>query len=473
MIQILGSAAHTCEGITRRETLRVGGLSLLGGLTLADAARAGAPHAGRVRHARNVIVINLLGGPAHLDMFDLKPDAPAEIRGEFRPIDTDVPGLRICEHLPRTARTMRRAALIRSVTHNFDSHNPVPVLTGYATGPTAAALNTTQADPPSMGAVCQYLGMGRPNTPVHAVLPCYPGWGESIRRPGPYGGFLGSEYDPLFSVYDPKFDREPTRNYYDPVRPLGAPRLPGLDEIPGVTVDRLDRRRSLLRQVDTGRARAMENHAVGGLDRWQQRAFDLLMRGDVRDAFDLEREPAALRDRYGRNVYGASMLLARRLIEAGVLFVTVTWEVFGKNGHAYDTHENNFNMLKNENLPILDQGYPALLQDLEDRGLLDETLVVLMGEMGRSPRINRSAGRDHWPQCGFAVLAGGGIRGGVVHGRSDAIGAYPDEDPVSPGDLAATVYDRLGISPDTTILDQQARPTPIAYGGTPIRPILT
>ncbi|MBM3459915.1 MAG: DUF1501 domain-containing protein, partial [Armatimonadetes bacterium] len=302
---------------------------------------------------------------------------------------------------------------------------------------------------------------------------CYPGWGESIRRPGPYGGFLGSEYDPVFSVYDPKFDREPTRNYYDPVRPLGVPRLPGLEELPGVTVDRLDRRRSLLRQVDTARAEALSGRGAAGLNRWQQRAFELLMRGEVRDAFDLEQEPTAMRDRYGRNLYGASMLLARRLLEAGVLFVTVTWEVFGKNGHAYDTHANNFAMLKNENLPILDQGYPALLQDLEDRGLLDETLVVLMGEMGRSPRINREAGRDHWPQCGFAVLAGAGIRGGVVHGRSDAIGAYPDEDPVSPADLAATVYERLGLDPETTVPDRQARPIPIAYGGTPLAPLLT
>jgi hypothetical protein len=467
MIRVLGSGGQTCDRVTRREALRVGSLSLLGGLTLPHHLAA----AGPVARAKSVILVNLLGGPAHLDMFDMKPDAPSDIRGEFKPIDTSLPGLQICEHMPRIARTMHLSSLVRTVTHNYDSHNPLNVLTGFAGGD-PRALTPSPDDPPSMGAVCQYFGMGRKDAPVHAVLPCYPGWGETIRRPGPYGGFLGPQYDPLFSLCEPKFAREPARPYYDPVRPLGAPRLPGLEALPALTVDRLNRRRSLLEQVDAGITRVGRTAETAGLDAWQQRAFDILTSGRVRHAFDLERETTATRERYGQNLYGASTLTARRLIEAGVVFVTVSWEVFGKNGHAFDTHENNFGMLKGENLPVLDQAYPALIQDLHDRGLLDQTLIIVMGEMGRSPRVNKAAGRDHWPQCGFALFTGGGIRRGAVHGRSDAIGAYPDEDPVSPGDVAATVYGLLGLNPEATVPDRTGRPTGIAHGGAPIRPII-
>jgi len=467
MIRVLGSGGRTCDGVSRREVLRAGGLTLLGGLSLpAYAAAAKGP-----ARARSVILVNLLGGPAHLDMFDMKPDAPSDIRGEFKPIGTSLPGLQICEHMPRIARTMHLSALVRTVTHGYDSHNPLNVLTGFSGGE-ARAVNISPDDPPSMGAVCQWFGMGRPDVPVHAVLPCYPGWGETIRRPGPYGGFLGPQYDPLFSLCEPKFGREPSRPYYDPVRPVGRPRLPGLEALPGLTVDRLSRRRDLLHQVDAERARFGRSREMAGLQSWQQRAFDILTSGRVRNAFDLDREPAGTRERYGDNLYGASMLTARRLIEAGVVFVTVSWEVFGKNGHAFDTHENNFGMLKSENLPILDQAYPALIQDLQERGMLEETVVVVMGEMGRSPRVNKLAGRDHWPQCGFALLTGGGIRRGTVHGRSDAIGAYPDEDPVTPGDLVATVYRLLGLDPEATVPDRTGRPTPISHGGSPIRPIL-
>lgn len=456
-----------CDGVTRREALRVGGLSLLGGLTLPQyAACARGP-----ARARSVILINLLGGPSHIDMFDMKPDAPAEIRGEFKPIATSLSGLQICEHMPRIARTMHLSSLVRTVTHNYDSHNPLGVLTGF-TGGDPRSVNISPDDPPSMGAVCQYFGMGGKDAPAHAVLPCYPGEHEGIRRPGPYGGFLGRRFDPLFSLCEPTFARQPSRPHYDPVRPLGVPRLPGLEAHPALTLDRLSRRRSILQQVDAGIGRFDRSAEMIGLDSWQQRAFDILTSGRVRDAFDLERETPATRERYGLNLYGASVLAARRLIEAGVVFVTVNWEIFGQNGHSYDTHENNFNMLKNENLPILDQAYPALLQDLEDRGLLQETIVVVMGEMGRSPKVNPAAGRDHWPQCGFSLLAGGGIRRGTVHGRSDSIGAYPEEDPVKPGDLVATLYQLLGLDPEATVPDRSGRPIFISHGGAPIRQIL-
>ena len=193
----------------------------------------------------------------------------------------------------------------------------------------------------------------------------------------------------------------------------------------------------------------------------------------VPDAFDLSREPAKVRDRYGRNLYGASILVARRLVEAGVPFISVHQEIFRHYGHSYDMHEKNFSMLKNHNLPILDQVYPALIEDLEQRGLLESTLVIVMGEMGRTPRINGKAGRDHWPQCGFSLLTGGGVRAGTVYGASDKHAAYPVRDPVSPADLVATIYHLLGIDPHLTVHDRLGRPFPIARGGNPVLSVLT
>ena len=466
MLRVLGSATRTCAGVRRRELLRAGGLGLLAGLSgAADAAPR------RPARARAIIVVNLLGGPSHLDMFDMKPDAPAEIRGEFRPIESSLSGLQVCEHLPRIARTMHRSTLIRTYSHTFNSHDPYPVLTGSTRGNPSAQADP--ADDPSIGAVCQHLGLGRSDVPVHACLPCYPGWGQTWVRKGPYGGWLGKRYDPLFAVCRPTFDRSPKRPYYDAVKVMGEPRLEGLDHLPGMTLDRLDRRRDLLTQIDREARRVEESPLLGQAADAQRRAFALLTSPTVRQAFDLKREPEARRHRYGDHLWGQSLLTARRLVEAGVVFVTVTYEVFetgGKqgNGIAFDTHEENFDALRRILLPSLDEGYTALIEDLGDRGLLDDTVVLVMGEMGRSPRINARAGRDHWPQCGSALLTGGGIRQGHVHGRSDATGAYPVEYPVSPGDLAATLYDLLGIDPDQAILDPQARPIPISHGGTPV-----
>ena len=296
----------------------------------------------------------------------------------------------------------------------------------------------------------------------------YPG----IRRPGPYGGFLGSQYDPLFSVCDPKFDREPKVHYYDPVMPVGEPKLTSMDELPGLSADRLDRRRTIVQQLNAQTAALQNSRAVDRLSHYQQRAMDMLTSSQTRAAFDLSREPDSLRDRYGRNLSGSSLLVARRLVEAGVPFISVHAEIFGKYGHSYDMHENNFGMLKNSNLPILDQAYPALIEDLASRGLLESTLVIVMGEMGRTPRINAKAGRDHWPQCGFSLLTGGGVKSGFVFGETDRQAAYPTKNPVSPGDIVATVYQLLGIDPHLTVPDRFGRPIHIAHGGEPIREIL-
>ena len=469
MLSVLGRGTKLCDGINRREILRAGGVSLFG-LTLPQILQARDRTSNRRRRAKSVILFNLLGGPSHQDMFDMKPHAPAEIRGEFKPIASSLTGLQVCEHLPNTAKLMHKATLIRTITHNFNSHDPLAIMTGFTGG--NAKLPAQPTDPPDIGAICQYTQIGPDDVPAAVCLPCYPGWGEKWRRGGPYGGFLGSQFDPLFSLCSPTFDREPKANYYDPVMPKGEPSLPGLDALPSMTIERFRSRRSLVKQLDHTFNRASQSAAQERLDKFQHRACAMLTSSKTRDAFDLSREPEEVRDRYGRNLYGASMLVARRLVEAGVPFVSVHQEIFRHYGHSYDMHENNFSMLKNHNLPILDQVYPTLIEDLEQRGLLESTLVIVMGEMGRTPRINGRAGRDHWPQCGFSLLTGGGVRAGTVYGASDKQAAYPARDPVSPADLVATIYHLLGIDPHLTVHDRLGRPFPIARGGDPVLGVL-
>ena len=477
MLSLQGRSTEIRSRVTRRELMRVGGLSLFAGMTAARLLEA-AGEKGRTPRgrARSVILFNLLGGPSHQDMFDMKPQAPAEIRGEFQPISTSLPGLRICEHLPNTARLMHKACLIRSVTHNYNSHNPLNIMTGFLGG-NPSDLRPQRTDPPDIGAICQYLNMGPSDMPGAYCLPCYPGWGErsqypGIRRPGPYGGFLGSQYDPLFSVCNPTFDHVPKRKYYDPVWPIGEPTLP-LDELPAeLTLDRLNERRSLLEQFDDQVRKFETADAVGRMNRVKQQAFAMIQSSRTRDAFDLSGESNETRERYGRNLHGSSMLVARRLVEAGAPFISVHAENFIPHGFTYDMHENNFGMLKNYNLPVLDKCYPALVEDLESRGLLDSTLIVVMGEMGRSPKVNAKAGRDHWPRCGFCLLTGGGAQSGSVYGASDKHAAYPVADAVSPSDIVATIYHLLGIDPHMTVDDPAGRPIPIAHGGNVIRGIV-
>ena len=464
--------------IARREFMRVGGLSLFAGMTtprlLAAAGAGGQRPPGR---ARSVILFNLLGGPSHQDMFDMKPGAPAEIRGEFQPISTSLTGLQICEHLPNTAKWMHKACLIRSVTHNYNAHNPLNIMTGFLDGD-PQQLTPRRTDPPDIGAICQYQGLGPADLPGAFCLPCYPGWGErsaypGIRRPGPYGGYLGSQYDPVISVCKPTFDRVPQRKYYDPVWPMGEPMLP-LDDAPvEMTLDRLNQRRTLLQQFDDKFGPYERDNAIHRMDKVKQRAFSMIGSSRTRDAFDLAQETDETRDRYGRNLHGSSILVARRLVEAGVPFISVHAENFIPHGFTYDMHENNFGMLKDYNLPVLDKCYPALVSDLDARGLLDSTLVVVMGEMGRSPKVNAQAGRDHWPRCGFCLLTGGGVSAGTVFGASDKHAAYPVSDAVSPSDIVATIYHLLGIDPHLTVDDLAGRPVPIAHGGNVIREILS
>jgi hypothetical protein len=457
----LGNPTFACDRLTRREAIRVGGLSLFGGVTLPRLLRASPVR--RQARTRSVILLNLFGGPSHIDMFDLKPSAPANVRGEFQPIETAARGVQICELLPKIARLMDRVSLVRTYSHRYNSHNPYNVLTGYDGGNDRDNYYAKRSDHPSMGSICQFLDIGPNDLPRYVIMPAYPGYSQGLRRAGPYGGYLGSRYDPIFTVWKKEFAGK--GSFYQPAEPQGAPALPSLDALPAVTADRLNFRRSLLQQFDDSIAALEATRVTEAMSRFQQEVFSLLTSPKTRNAFDLSREPSPCRDRYGRHLWGASLQIARRLVEAGSTFVSVNWEEADSGSH-WDMHENNFGMLK-RHLPLLDQIVSALLLDLEERGLLDSTLVVVMGEMGRTPRVNRKAGRDHWPQCGFALFAGGGIKQGFVLGKSDAQGAYPLERPVSAGDVVATIYQLLGVDPTMTVEDLEGRPVPIAHGGAP------
>jgi len=473
MLTLLGSPRRCCDGLTRRETLQAGALSILGGLTLPQYLAAREQGAGQ-GPAKSVIVLYLLGGAPTQDMWDLKPSQPAEVRGEFNPIATNVPGVQICEHLPRTAQWMHRIALVRSVNHKAGCHNTLPSYTGFEQ-PLDNIVSTKDTYPPSMGSICEYLNPDPAARPAYVYLPCYLGWGQSIRRPGPYGGFLGQAYDPLFSECNPTVDNPPDKPYYAQVL-RGRPYIPNSTVANGLTLDRLDARRSLLDQFDAGRRLQERGGQAARYSREQARAWSLLTSSQVRSAFDLDQEDPALLARYGNSLFGNSALVARKLVQAGVRFVNVTWDCYWERLNlqfeCWDTHARNCGILKDYNLPHLDMTLTALLEDLERHGILDETLVVILSDMGRTPKLNGNAGRDHWTFCYSVVFAGAGVRGGAVYGASDAQAAYVKENPVSTGDVCATIYQCLGIDPEMLVRDQLGRPIPIAHGGTPIHPIL-
>lgn len=466
MLRVLGRPARVCDGLTRRELLRVGGLSLLGGLTLPHLLAAG--EASPAAKAKSVILINLFGGPPHQDMFDMKPDAPEKVRGEFKPIATSVPGTQICELLPKTALLMDRATLIRTYSHKYNSHNPYNVLTGFDGGKDAENYFAKRTDHPSIGSVCQMLGVGASDVPKYVTMPAFPGYSQALRRSGPYGGYLGSQFDPLFTGCEPTYERE-SKGDYDHVTAVGVPTPPTLGALPDLTANRLENRFTLLEQFDGNLARLERSGAVARLDQFKAKAFSLLSSSKTRLAFDVSQETEATRQAYGPSLWGNSVLIARRLAEAGSTFVTVHWEA--KRANHWDLHENNFGMLRGQ-LPILDQLTHALVTDLEQRGLFDQTLVVIMGEMGRSPQVNGKAGRDHWPQCGFALLFGGGTKRGVVVGRSDKHAAWPADRPVSAGDMVATIYRLLGVDSERTVNDLSGRPIHICHGGSPVEEAL-
>jgi hypothetical protein len=469
MITMLGRPRRLCDGLTRRETLKAGALSVLGGafnlpaLLAAESQRGAKPG-----KAKSVILLYLLGGAPTQDMFDLKPDAPENIRGEFKPIASNVPGIDIGELLPLSSRWMHKTALVRTVNHKAGCHNPLPSYSGYEM-PVSDNTSTKDTYPPSMGSVCEYLRKPDDDLPAYVYLPNFAGSGNSatgvVRYPGPYAGFLGKRCDPLFSEFDrTKFCE------FKGMRVLGGePFLAGNSRLAdGITLDTFQARESLLKQFNQQQRRLESDPSLGDLDRTQQRALSLLTSTELKAAFDLKTADDKLRDKYGRNLFGASSLIARRLVETGVRFVNVTWEYALDGG--WDTHKDNFTWLRGA-LPVLDATYSALIGDLDSSGLLDETLVVMMSDMGRTPVVNKNAGRDHWTYCYTVAFAGAGIRGGTVCGASDAHAAYVKTRPVGINDICATIYQCLGIDPHMPIYDN-GRPIAVGHGGTPVQEIL-
>jgi hypothetical protein len=392
-------------------------------------------------------------------MWDLKPEAPAEVRGTFRPVRTNVPGVHVCEHLPRTARLADRYTIVRSMSHRDTNHVTATYLTMTGTRLTRSVIQrSTMArnDHPHPGAVAARQLGGRAGVPPFVVVP------EFISpvgpaRPGQHAGFLGARFDPYL------VDSDPSTPEYSP----GALRRDGR-----LSAARIEGRRALLGRLSKGVA------APGEVDAYRARAFDLVSSPAAQRAFDLAREPDRTRDRYGRHTFGQSVLLARRLVEAGVRLVQVNFVRHdnGKGGQGYDSHgvppnPPHLAWLKDELLPPTDTAFAALVEDLGVRGLLDETLVVMMGEFGRTPRFNKYGGRDHWSRCYSIVLAGGGIAGGRVYGASDSSAAEPMRDPVSPGDLLATVYHLLGIDPRGHLTDLHDRPVALVEGA-PVKGLL-
>lgn len=435
--------SNIATGLTRREALRVGSLAPLGlGLLDVLAPRATAAPA---RPAKSVILLFMWGGPSHIDTWDPKPNAPAEIRGQFQSIATTVPGLRISEYFPRLAAQARRYAVIRSMTHTDPAHlSPVHhLMTGrIAPKPNSDNDGASRSDAPCLGAMVQRLLPSPDALPRAVTLP----WAVSHPAapggvaPGQNAGWLGTAFDPFLITGDPN-------------SPTFA--VAGLAASSDLSPRRLQDRAALCRTLDrTG-------GYGGGFSDLRARALDLLITPEATRAFDLSQEPAAIRDRYGRNRVGQSCLMARRLIEAGTRLVTVNWPDDGQT--FWDTHGNNFPSLRDRLMPPADMSFAALLDDLSDRGLLDETLVVWIGEFGRTPKVE-NAGRQHWPQCYSAVLAGGGIRGGAIYGASDSIGAYPADRPVSPADMTATIYHALGINPETSVNDRLGRALVLTEG---------
>jgi hypothetical protein len=461
--------------------LQAGGAGLLG-LTLPKVLAAEAARPASRARAKSVIFVFLFGGPSQLETFDMKPDAPSNIRGPYRPIAARTPGLRICEHLPRLAQASDRYCVVRTLNHPLNDHNGCHhVQTGHPLPPAqrgAANVDATEVDWPAMGSVVDYLderaAAGRPRSmPSYVYVPKRCGHFAGYDTNGQYAGWLGRAHNAVATdIRKRASDDNPYfRDCTDAELDF---RLAGLDPLPELTLDRLQRRESLLQQFDSARLSALlrlDHAPVRDHDRMRERALGLVTSEQMRTAFDVRREPSSLRDRYGRNLFGQSMLLGRRLVEAGARFVTVIWDlaVRGDTRGGWDMHDGLESVMKGHLLPGLDLGLSALLADLADRGLLDETLVVCLGEMGRTPRFQNRGnddGRDHWSYCFPALFAGAGIRGGTLYGASDKDAAYPIDRPVSPADLACTIFTALGIDPHGTINDRQGRPVPLVDGGT-------
>jgi hypothetical protein len=459
------SSFHEASALTRRHVLKVGGLGLLGltmntlwaaesqkNLTAKNqTAKAPAPR------AKSIVFLYQFGGPSHIDMFDMKPDAPEGIRGPHKPISSNVPGIQVSEHLPRVAKIMDKVTLIRSMHHTMKNHNSASyyALSGHEPPVDDIRLKDTLNLFPAYGSVVSRLSPSQGDMPTSVAYPYVIRDGSVT--PGQHASFLGKVHDPFLFTQDPNLPS------------FGLPELSLPVDLP---VERLEQRRELQKMIDQQSRLLDYSAAAQGLDDYYQRALAMLNSTRMRDAFNLSAEPQWLRDAYGHTTYGQSCLLARRLVEAGTKFVTVYFSdsIGGQStsGGGWDTHGFNntrmYPIVEKYHLPMTDQTLPTFLADLDARGLLDSTLVVWMGEFGRTPKINSNISRDHWPQCYTTLLAGGGVKRGFIYGESDKTGAYPTKDPVRPDDLAATMFYLLGIDPATQVAGLGNRPVAISDG---------
>jgi hypothetical protein len=412
--------------------------------------------------ARSVIIFCTNGGTAQHESFDPKPDAPEEIRGPYKGVQTNVPGTRINEFLPRLSRLADKYTLIRSLNHTDTVHPAALYLTlcgaRIPRAVTPESATGSREDRPHFGSATAKILPPVKGLPSFVMFPAAMG-PNGQEWPGQFAGFLGSAYDPY-------------RVNSDPNLPTFTPGAVGADK--ALSATRLGRRRALLGQVSQQLRHLEEKAVTQALDPHYAKAFDLISSPAAQKAFNLKAEPDSVRDRYGRHYFGQSCLLARRLVEAGVRLVQINWmrsNIGGKGGPGYDTHANHFRAIKDVLYPPTDKGFSTLLEDLQSRGLLDDTLVIFHNEFGRTPRINANKGRDHWPQVYSMLLAGGGIKGGHVHGASDKAGAFPATDPVTPQDLLATIYQLLGVDLETVLYDGLRRPHHLV-DGKPIKAIL-
>jgi len=492
MLRVLGSEKRVCTGVSRRDALWAGGLSLFG-LSLDSYLRAAPakPQAGSDEsfgRAKNCILLYLYGSPSQLELADMKPDAPVEIRGELKPIRSTLPGCDVCELMPHAARVMDRVTVVRSVTHKYPIHGVAYATTGIPEIDVAMELSPHDARHyPFIGSVIAYLEEQKKKSnpvPDNIALP----WPFSSRRvgevprAGPYPAFLGGAYHPHFTEFVGEATREITKTLTDKketfkepyvgIRPDARFTLGDTGTGADLTIDRLKARKSLSEQFDD--ARWGRDATTSGFDKNREMAYSLIGTRKVRDALDVAREPMALRDSYGMTVFGQGCLVARRLVEAGSKFVTVFWDEFGLAGSGWDTHWEHYPRMKNELMPGFDRAFYGLITDLDQRGMLDETLVVVLSEHGRTPKITsgNGGGRDHWAQAYTMMFAGGGTARGKVVGKTDKIGGTVTDRPVSPKDLLATVYHLLGYEPDTLLRDKTGRPQAMLPTGAVVREVL-
>ncbi len=435
-------------GVTRREMLQVGYSGLLG-VGLHSLSRANAqeqPSLANRKKPKALIIVFLTGAASHLELFDPKPNAPPEVRGELGSIGTRTAGLLACEAIPKLAARSNQFAVVRSLSHRENNHLVAThhVLTGHQQPGAFFDKIASRDDFPNFAAGVSYFRSPPEGTPCGVNVPTYLMEGPLL-WPGQHAGFLGPRYDVMQITSDPN---KPDF------------RVENLRPAPGINIDQMKDRMSLLNAVNSQQRWLAESSETKKMSDQQQQALAVLTSGKVARAFEIDKEPAAVRDKYGRHAFGQSILLARRLVEAGVPVVQAN---MGRVQN-WDTHGNNFKRMKNELLPPVDHGVSALLDDLADRGMLEDTLVMMVGEFGREPKVNKDAGREHWASCFCGLFAGAGVRGGQVIGKSDKNGGYPSTTPYSPDDIGATVYSVLGIDPHTEVRDRLGRPVQLNRG---------